>query len=49
MFRCRSRDLLQHAGLSGRRVVGHAGGQDLPALPQRRGRHARPQVLLGFL
>ena len=46
---CRSWDLLQHAGLPGWSVVGHAGGQDLPALPQRRRRHAGPQVLLGVL
>lgn len=45
---CRSGDLLQHAGVSGWSVVGHAGGQDLPALPQRRGSHAGPQVLLGL-
>lgn len=29
--------------------MGHAGGQDLPALPQRCGGHAGPQVLLGVL
>lgn len=46
-FSCRPWDLLQHAGLSGRSVLGHAGGQDLPAVPKRCGRHAGPQVLPG--
>lgn len=45
---CRSGHLLQHVGVSGWSVVGHAGGQDLPALPQRCGSHAGPQVLLGL-
>lgn len=29
--------------------MGHAGGQDLPTLPQRCGGHAGPQVLPGLL
>ena len=45
----RSGDLLQHAGFPGRSVVGHAGGQNLPALPQRCGCHLSPQILPGLL
>lgn len=41
----RSRHLLEHAGLPGRRVVGHAGGPHVPAVPQRAAGHARAQVL----
>ena len=45
----RSRNLLKHAGVPGRCVVGHAGGQDMSALPQRCGCHSGPQVLSGLL
>lgn len=44
---CRPGDLLQHAGLSGWSVVGHAGGQDVPAVSKCCGSHSGPQVLLG--
>ena len=47
MYVCRSRHLLQHAGVSWWGVMGNAGGQDMPTVSKCCGSHSGPQVLLG--
>lgn len=48
MYVCRSRNLLQHAGVSWWSVMGNAGGQDMPAVSKCCGSHSGPQVFFGL-